>query len=818
MKVFHDSRNIDYRTPCGVVAPGETVTLRLDIGDAGHAKATLRTWVDGVGESLHEMHRSTTPDADADVGAESERFEVKITPEGEGVVWYHFIITDEAGDTKRYGTFDGKFGGEGQLRDWEPPSFQLTVSPAAAPINEQQLDDPTFADALVGFLRNERTAYELVETIAMLRENRRPETFARIFDPLETMDRMRLFLRLSGVDEPADADAESEKPRLDDRHAGLAKGRLWCTSLIQALLPELPASYDGDEDAAEPWGTVDFDCKTIVENALDLRRALPLFENGSFECDSANADVFALWRRDPDGQAAVLLINASIQNAHDVLVPLENEMASEIISGYGLPIVEAADAGEMPAIGGKAQRYARVHLYQLGSAVVYLHPSLRLQEPPTPGIGVLAHITSLPADGPGSLGAPARSFVDWLADNGVRYWQILPVNPTDQHGSPYAGISAFAGNARLLGTSGQAASDLALRHPDEYREFCERESDWLEPYACFMATRQKRRKGVAWQDWPKKYRHFDPASVEGDKVLQPLAEQCRREQFAFDRQWHELRTYANDRGVEIVGDMPIYVSADSSDVWANPEIFQLDSEGRPLVVAGCPPDQFAVDGQIWGNPVYDWDVLKAAGYDWWLRRLKRAFDLYDIVRLDHFIGFCRYFSIPADGKATEGSYRPGPGIDLFRAAYDTYGPLPIIAEDLGSITPAVRALVAACGFPGMDIAQFVDGNDPLSGYTPRPEKIAYTGTHDNQTLVGYCAERYPDENACEAANRIMDSVAACTADVRVFPLQDVMGLDDDARMNVPGTVEGNWIWQASQVDVERAAQRMQHLVQIAKRP
>ena len=192
MKVFHDSRNTEYRTPCGVIVPGETVTLKLDVWDAGHATATLRTWVDGRGESLYEMHRSAAHDAET----EPERFEVTLAPEADGIVWYHFIITDEGGSTKRYGTVDGQFGGVGQLRDWEPPSFQLTVLASASPTNEQQLDDSTFIDALAGFLRNERTACELAETIAMLRENRRPETFARIFDPLETMDRMRLFLRL----------------------------------------------------------------------------------------------------------------------------------------------------------------------------------------------------------------------------------------------------------------------------------------------------------------------------------------------------------------------------------------------------------------------------------------------------------------------------------------------------------------------------------------------------------------------------------------------------------------------------------------------
>ena len=349
---------------------------------------------------------------------------------------------------------------------------------------------------------------------------------------------------------------------------------------------------------------------------------------------------------------------------------------------------------------------------------------------------------------------------------------------------------------------------------DEYKAFCKRESDWLDPYAYFMAIREKVGSDAAWQDWPKKYRHFDLEAFEDKPKLRKAAERQRRAQFAFEQQWKALRAYANERGVKIVGDMPIYVSADSADVWANPDLFQLGSDGAPEVVAGCPPDAFAVEGQVWGNPVYDWDAVRASGYAWWLRRLERAFDLYDVVRLDHFIGFARYFSIPASQKAASGSYRPGPGLELFQAAYGKFGPLPIIAEDLGSITPCVRALVATCGFPGMDIVQFVDGGDPLAGYQPRPGKIAYTGTHDNHTLVGYCAERYPGLDAKEVARELAEEVVTSTAPICVLPLQDVLELDDKARMNEPGTTEGNWIWQADAKDIQGALDRLCEIVRM----
>jgi 4-alpha-glucanotransferase len=437
-----------------------------------------------------------------------------------------------------------------------------------------------------------------------------------------------------------------------------------------------------------------------------------------------------------------------------------------------------------------------------------------------PGLGVLAHLTSLPADeaqeATSALGTPAFEFVDWLADAGVRYWQVLPVNPTDEHGSPYAGISAFAGNDLLLGSEG-VIDDARLEKEglaEEYQRFCEREADWLDPYACFMAIRQKQGDGVVWQDWPKRFRRFDRKLVEGDAKLAKAAEVCKRAQFAFDRQWRALKSYANERGVLIIGDMPIYVSGDSADVWANPQLFKLGSDGKPEAVAGCPPDAFAEEGQIWGNPVYDWDELRSSGYAWWMRRLERAFQFYDILRLDHFIGFSRYFKIPAGEKASAGSYYSGPGFELFQQAFKRFGALPIVAEDLGTITPGVRCLVSACGFPGMDIVQFVDGNDPLPSYVPRPERVAYTGTHDNQTLVGYCEARYPELDAVEAAQDIARNVATCSAPVAIVALQDLMGLGNEARMNVPGVAEGNWTWQACSEDLKSATAFARELVEL----
>ena len=736
MRVFHDTRDATFRTPYGAVAIGESVALAVDVADADDIEVFLRTWVDGVGETLYAMMPAA-----GEAGEDGAvRYRCDLRPKRAGIVWYQFVINDGQGYVWRYGAQNNRMGGTGQLVGWEPPSFRLSVY-------DPREGAPVWHGPIGGFLQNPLARADVPELVATLLENY----------PVPT-----------------------------------------CRT-------------------AMPWNDPE---ASLMPEVLDMAQALERAEDGGSAWFSVGVDVFGFWRATESGAMTCALFNASPHDEHVVFVPMANEEALELVAGNGVSVVDVAGAGtadgteaveEVLRSDIDADRFARVRLWQFGSAILHFHARERLARPMQAGLGVLAHITSLPdgAGKGGTLGAPARAFVDWLADAGVRYWQVLPVNPTDEYGSPYAGISAFAGNVRLLeGEIDAAGEDAVQSAPDEYRAFCEREADWLEPYACFMALRGKMGKGKAWQAWPKKYRAYKPSLLKGDAALAEAAERIRRQQYAFDRQWREVRAWANERGVQVIGDMPLYVSADSADVWANPGLFQLKADGTPSVVAGCPPDAFAAEGQVWGNPVYDWDAVRADGYAWWLRRLQRAFELYDYVRLDHFIGFSRYFSIPVGEKASMGTYRVGPGFELFHKAYEKLGKLPVVAEDLGLLTPGVRALVADCGFFGMDIIQFADGGDPLSGYVPRPDKIAYTGTHDNQTLLGYVKSRYPEEDEAEAFEKLVDAVVSCEAPVRILPLQDVLGLDDDARMNVPGVAEGNWAWQACAEDIEQAADRM----------
>ena len=376
----------------------------------------------------------------------------------------------------------------------------------------------------------------------------------------------------------------------------------------------------------------------------------------------------------------------------------------------------------------------------------------------------------------------------------------------------------FAGNERLLelGPDELRARMEAFEPDAVYEEFMQANADWLDPYACFAAISELTGTDE-WQTWPAEWRRWTPELLRDPR----LADGIRFHRFAqweFEWEWMDLRAYANARGIRIIGDIPMYVAASSADVWTAPEQFCVDADGRPTLQAGTPPDAFAKDGQLWGNPCYRWDAMRADGYAWWMRRLARTFALYDVTRLDHFLGFQNYYGVPSGCTALEGSWHAGPGISLFRRAYELLGQLPIIAEDLGSVTPATRSLLAQVGCCGMDVMQFAD-NDVREGWAPRQDKVAYTSTHDNQTLVGWCGQRFglePDA-ARELAGRLMRAAFGSGAGVVMCTLQDAALLGDEARMNVPGVAEGNWTWQATEADLAAGEELLGELARSTNR-
>lgn len=463
--------------------------------------------------------------------------------------------------------------------------------------------------------------------------------------------------------------------------------------------------------------------------------------------------------------------------------------------------------------------------------------------------GILLHPTCLPGPfGIGDLGPNAFRWIDILASMKQSWWQILPLGPTGFGDSPYQSFSAFAGNINLLSpellerdgliTSAIWAgkwypderldsgpvSELkslalhsawehfrAVKHPKlkpAFEEFCSREGTWLDDYALFMAIRETL-NGAGLTRWPTELIRRDPATLKKFIVKhRDTIDRHRFGQFLFDRQWTQLRDYAHDQGIKIIGDIPIFVSADSADVWSNPDWFLVDENCEPTVVAGVPPDYFSQDGQHWGNPIYDWKAMQADNFAWWIARVGQALKQVDLIRLDHFRGFVQAWHIPAgETTARNGQWVDGPGRHLFDAIKGSIGSLPFIAEDLGLITPDVDELRLSLGLPGMRVLQFAM-DTPKNPYLPHnyvPETVCYTGTHDNDTTLGWWRSlngrdqsfigEYAGHWIHEPAWELMRLAWGSVAELAIAPLQDVLGLGSDARMNVPGKADGNWKWR-----------------------
>ena len=492
--------------------------------------------------------------------------------------------------------------------------------------------------------------------------------------------------------------------------------------------------------------------------------------------------------------------------------------------------------------------------------------------------GVLLHVSSLPSyGGIGDLGPAAHEFVAFLAHAKQHVWQVLPLCPTGYGNSPYAGSSAFAGNPalislellsdwgwingnRIAGLAGRGGAvdfqdvenrKLPLLHEaagnfldhgldddklagqwQDFEEFLSAESAWLNDYALY-AVLSRKFKTAAWTEWPEPLRRRDPqalsaASAEHERELAIE----RVLQFVFSQQWDQLREVAQRSGIRILGDIAIFVNMDSADVWMHPEIFELDENLNPIRIAGVPPDYFSATGQRWGNPLYRWDVLAARGFDWWIDRIRRAIELYDIVRLDHFRGFEAYWAIPAEEEtAVNGEWVKAPGLALFRAMQNALGPLPFVAEDLGLITPEVNALRTELGMPGMKVLQFGFGDKGAHTHLPHrftPGTVAYTGTHDNDTTQGWwqtagdvvhaAAEAYLGLVGEHPVWPLIRAAETSVAEIAIVPAQDLLELGSEARMNTPAIATGNWSWRAPEKYwTEDLADRLAALAEVTDR-
>ncbi len=463
--------------------------------------------------------------------------------------------------------------------------------------------------------------------------------------------------------------------------------------------------------------------------------------------------------------------------------------------------------------------------------------------------GVLLPVASLPSDyGIGCFSKEAYEFVDQLKAGGQKNWQILPLGPTGYGDSPYQSFSTFAGNPYFIDLETLIKEELLTKEecdacdfgdnsefidyekiyfsrfkilrkaferfvPDEeFAIFAKENKDWLEDYALYMAIKNSL-GGISWSQWPAELKRRVPEAMEEKKKeLEEEIQFIRFQQYEFTKQWTKLKKYANDQGIRIIGDIPIYVAFDSADAWANPQLFQFDEECTPIAVAGCPPDAFAATGQLWGNPLYDWEYHEKTGFAWWIQRLEYCYKLYDVVRVDHFRGFDEYYAIPYGDKTAEnGKWKKGPGLALFKAVKKAMGETPIIAEDLGYLTDSVRQLVKDTGYPGMKVLQFAFDSREESDYLPHNYEhncVVYTGTHDNNTILGWLdemapedrllAERYLDNRYTRKEDMPWDFIRlamASVADLAITPIQEFLCLGGEARINRPSTLGINWKWR-----------------------
>lgn len=473
--------------------------------------------------------------------------------------------------------------------------------------------------------------------------------------------------------------------------------------------------------------------------------------------------------------------------------------------------------------------------------------------------GILLPVASLPGKyGIGCFSKEARKFVDFLEKAKQKYWQILPIGPTSYGDSPYQSFSTFAGNPYFISLESLIEQGLLTKEEcdiidfgehensvdyyklymerfkllrkayersnitqrEEFHRFREENAFWLKDYAIYMAVKTFF-GGKSFDKWPEDIRRrYGYALDYYQRELYFEVEFYEYIQYEFYSQWFDLKSYANSKGIQIIGDIPIYVAYDSADVWAHPELFQMDAQGNPETVAGCPPDGFSATGQLWGNPIYRWDYHRNTGYDWWIRRIEKCSQLYDVTRIDHFRGFDEYFSIPAGARnAISGHWEKGPGMDLFYAIKARLGEIQIIAEDLGYITDSVRQLVRECGFPNMKVLEFAFDSRDSSGpgeylpYNYDKNCVVYTGTHDNETLAGWLGNILPEEiemvkkyigkeiwKRQDIVYEMIRLAQASTADLCIIPIQDYLCLDNTARINTPSTVGINWSWRISDRD------------------
>ena len=746
---------------------------------------------------------------------------------------------------------------------WEDASHKVAYGQQREYLCGHEMDSAMnypFRQHLFDFLMGYIDGNLAQRRLESLRENYPKENFYAMMNLIGSHDVVRALTFLGEAPFYDSMPAiEQSRYRMDDDHYNLGLARLLMATLFQMTYPGVPCVYYGDEIAMQgfkdPYNrrpmnwehgdsyVLEHYKKYIRERnehmALQTGELLPLYGSG---------DILAYARVIRNGHD---VFGAKAQNESFVVVFNRHRSQEQTVT---LTVGDFA-AGTFVDVFHPDKKYS-VQRGQLTLKVPPLQGLLLQEEYEQPRYqrmaGVLLHPTSLPSKyGIGDLGRNAYQFVDFLADAGQKVWQILPLGPVDFGYSPYQSPSAFAGNPMLIDLDsliekgwlepGEAkvlyqssSSFIDFEHVwtfkkkclkkaherflkeggenlPEYQAFCQQEAAWLDDYALFVACKHEYH-GKPWTSWPDQVKHRDPKTLEDLRTrLSEHVSFAKFMQYLFSEQWGKLHDYAKERGIKILGDMPIFLSQDSSDVWANQQLFNLNEDGTPKTVAGVPPDYFSATGQLWGNPQYDWEAMKAEDYHWWKARFRKLLTLVDIIRIDHFRGFEAYWEIDGKAKtAVNGRWVKGPGKPFFDAIKQELGELPIIAEDLGIITDEVEKLRDDCGFPGMKVLQFtlyLTDEGRIGSVAPE-NSVTYTGTHDNNTSVGWYTRELDEptrasvaqligadpERPQDVCEKLIEFAYASRSRMTIVPMQDLLGLDERARMNTPGTVGLNWKW------------------------
>lgn len=751
---------------------------------------------------------------------------------------------------------------------WEDASNKVSYGVQREYLCGGELDSAMnypFREQVISFLLGHIDGNLAMRRLESLRENYPKENFYAMMNLLGSHDRMRILTILGEApyyDEMPDLD--QARYRLDESKLKLGIARLKMATMWQMTYPGVPSVYYGDEigmqgfkdpycRGAYDWEHADEELRGFFKTLISIRNEHTALRTGELLPLHAGGDIVAYARTIRTGRDVF-----GVEAENETFVVAFNRAGeerqisfdvSDFADGKFIDVLNPSDS--IPVMRG------RVYL-NLKPLTGILLKNVADQQHHDRKAGILLHPTSLPTKyGIGDFGQAAYDFVDYLESAGQTVWQMLPLNPVGYGYSPYQSPSAFAGNPMLISVDDLVTrglleeKDLKINRPvksqfvdfakaeifktkclkkasDKFREmissneelrkdfddFCTSEAYWLEDYALFTAIKEKN-KLRAWTEWDEKIRTRDEATLKDlrDKLRDGVFLE-KFKQYIFHRQWEKLHNYARSKKIEIMGDMPIFVSADSADVWANQKMFDLNKDGTPKTVAGVPPDYFSATGQLWGNPLYDWKAMQKDNYGWWKLRFKRLSELVDIVRIDHFRGFESYWEIDGEAEtAIDGKWQPGPGKNFFYAIEQAFGKMSIVAEDLGIITDEVEKLRADCGFPGMKVLHFTlhFNEEGRMGFVAPENSIVYTGTHDNNTTVGWYLEdldeptqvaiaallgadwRRPDE----VCSKLIEFGYASNARMTIVPMQDVLKLDSKSRMNTPGTVGINWRWSMS---------------------